>query len=520
MSDEFNEPERLETLTVVADRYPPPDDEDMPSAPPPPPPTEPLSGQTLHVGLADYTYLAACSEPDFCRVGNSVVGFDSTATLDNPVRYSPNVVAAGRELYRVGDLFQGVQGDAGQHVVSGTSQGSGHVLITGGQDNVKANGLPIARHDSPCQINCNASGVGGAAGYLTTVQKTVESTPEPASGEGPDYSPGEEGGRVLRDKWEGAKAAAKTAWESLPFTRDEATTDAARGRVVQGTKDTYEGLSTLAGPSLMDIADSAVGWATGDAERAGRLGEELQRTGDAWGGIWDAGVEAWQEAEERNGAYGAMEMSAAVIGFELLGGKGTGAAKTAGELGGVARRTPETPPRTPDGEGTHISRRSPEPQRVQLNSRDEFRAASRNPQPNTIYEFDGFTYTTDEFGRGISSSGNLRLRAGGNRFHDDRLIGHQGVEGDIGFHGGADQFGFQGGPLNVSPGNRSLNSREYYAFERDLKDHLEAGSTVEADFRRVFYPGNTSIRPDEYVVDYRIGDGRWARETFINQPGG
>ena len=309
----------------------------------------------------------------------------------------------------------------------------------------------------------------------------------------------------------------------LPITTDEATTEAARGRAWQGAKDTYEAVDVLTGPSPLDLLDSGIGWLQGDAERAGQFGEEWKRTGEAYGGIKDSVVNAWQEAEERNGFFGAVEMSAAVLIGEVAGGKGTGVLRGAA---GAVRRTPETPdpdtppPRTPDGDGTHISRRSPELQRVRLNSREEFRAASRNPQPNTIYEFDGFTYTTDEFGRGISSSGNLRLNAGGNRFHDDRLIGHQGVEGDIGFHGGADQFGFQGGPLNVSPGNRSLNSREYYALERELKDHLAAGSTVEADFKRIFYPGNASIRPDEYVVEYRTNSGNWKRRRFFNQEGG
>lgn len=488
-----------------------------------PPQGQALNGSSQHAANADSTWMAATSAPDFCRVGNSIIAFESTATLESPIRYSPDVIAAGCELYRMGDLFQGIQGDAGQHVVSGTSLGSGHVLITGGQDNVKVNGLPMARHDSPCMINCNSAGVGGTPGYLVTQSQAVESTPAQTGEGGPGYNPGEEAGFVLLDKWEDAKATAKTAWEMLPITADEATTEAARGRAWQGAKDTYEAVDVLTGPSPLDLLDSGIGWLQGDAERAGQFGEEWKRTGEAYGGIKDSVVNAWQEAEERNGFFGAVEMSAAVLIGEVAGGKGTGVLRGAA---GAVRRTPETPdpdtppPRTPDGDGTHISRRSPELQRVRLNSREEFRAASRNPQPNTIYEFDGFTYTTDEFGRGISSSGNLRLNAGGNRFHDDRLIGHQGVEGDIGFHGGADQFGFQGGPLNVSPGNRSLNSREYYALERELKDHLAAGSTVEADFKRIFYPGNASIRPDEYVVEYRTNSGNWKRRRFFNQEGG
>ncbi len=160
------------------------------------------------------------------------------------------------------------------------------------------------------------------------------------------------------------------------------------------------------------------------------------------------------------------------------------------------------------------------PTRVQLDTRTEFRNVSKDPQPNTVYEFDGITYTTDDLGRGVSSSGELRLGAGGNRFHDDRLIGHQGIEDDIAFHAGADEFGFQGGALNLSPGNKSLNIREYRAFERELKGLLEQGHTVDVDFRRVFYPNNTTVRPDEYRVIYQVDNGEPEIRSFFNREGG
>jgi hypothetical protein len=157
---------------------------------------------------------------------------------------------------------------------------------------------------------------------------------------------------------------------------------------------------------------------------------------------------------------------------------------------------------------------------VQLSTREEYRAASRSPSPNTVYEFDGIQYITDFLGRGIISRGELRLNAGGNRFYDDRLIGHQGIKDDIAFHAGADEFGFQGGALNVSPGNKSLNIKEYRAFERTLKENLQQGSTVEAEFIRVFNPENTSTRPDKYVVKFRIDKGDWQTRSFFNRDGG
>ncbi|WP_240920922.1 DNA/RNA non-specific endonuclease [Pseudoalteromonas sp. Z9A5] len=130
------------------------------------------------------------------------------------------------------------------------------------------------------------------------------------------------------------------------------------------------------------------------------------------------------------------------------------------------------------------------------------------------------TYKTDDLGRGVSSSGKLRLNAGGNRFYDDRKIGHQGNTDDIAFHAGADQFGFQGGALNLSPGNKFLNNKEYAAFERELKGHLQQGGSVYADFKTVFNAGNSTVRPDKYVVKYRLDNGEWQKRIFFNKEGG
>lgn len=157
---------------------------------------------------------------------------------------------------------------------------------------------------------------------------------------------------------------------------------------------------------------------------------------------------------------------------------------------------------------------------VQVDTRDAFRQLSNNPLPNSVYEYDGFRFETDTLGRSISSSGQLTLGNGGNRFSSDRLIGHQGLADDIGFHAGADQFGFPGGALNVSPGNRNLNSSAYKTFENSLADKVRVGNKVTADFQRVFFDNNTTVRPDSYRVIYNINDGLPQTRTFFNRPGG
>jgi uncharacterized Zn-binding protein involved in type VI secretion len=129
-------------------------------------------GKARHIAHAE-GWQAICTAPDFCKVGKDVIAFNSFATLDKQHTASSNVKARGTAVYRKGDIIKNVQADAGKHVVSGTSLGSGHVKILDGHDNVKVNGIPVARHDSRCLINCDASGAGGAQGKLVTEQKSV-----------------------------------------------------------------------------------------------------------------------------------------------------------------------------------------------------------------------------------------------------------------------------------------------------------------------------------------------------------
>ena len=110
------------------------------------------------------------------------------------------------------------------------------------------------------------------------------------------------------------------------------------------------------------------------------------------------------------------------------------------------------------------------------------------------------------------------------RTYDDRFVGYphnpDALEGDIGFHAGADQFGFPGGKLNVFPGNSELNSASgaYGAFERDVLKPLAADTAnpVQAQFRRIFYEGNSSTRPDELQIIYQVKDQPLVTKTFLN----
>jgi len=163
---------------------------------------------------------------------------------------------------------------------------------------------------------------------------------------------------------------------------------------------------------------------------------------------------------------------------------------------------------------------------IDLATRDDYRAASRNPTPNAIYRYNGLAFVTDHIGRAVTSEGELTLGSGGQRFYDDRLIGYphnpDAVEGDIGFHAGGDQFGFPGGALNVFPGNAKLNSAggAYGKFEQEVLRPLAADpdKRVRAKFERVFYDENLSTRPDEMRVTYTV-DGIPETVSFFNTKG-
>jgi HNH/ENDO VII superfamily nuclease with conserved GHE residues len=152
-------------------------------------PTPAAPGKTRHVAHAK-GWRAVTTQPDLCKVGKDIVAFDSCATLDKKHKASPNVIAQSTPVYRKDDMFKEVQGDAGKHIVAGTSQGGGHVKILDGHDSVKVNNIPVARHDSKCMVNCDASGAGGALGKLVTEEKSTSSTP--ASGaKNPNAPPGQ-----------------------------------------------------------------------------------------------------------------------------------------------------------------------------------------------------------------------------------------------------------------------------------------------------------------------------------------
>jgi hypothetical protein len=108
---------------------------------------------TKHIADKESKFVAVCIAPDFCKMGNQIVPFDISRKLDHASVHASKVYARGVPVVRITDVIQGVDGDAGEGVISGTSKGGGDVIIKTGADNVYAQGLLVARHHSLCEMN-------------------------------------------------------------------------------------------------------------------------------------------------------------------------------------------------------------------------------------------------------------------------------------------------------------------------------------------------------------------------------
>jgi hypothetical protein len=108
---------------------------------------------TKHIADKEALFIAVNVSPDVCIVGGVPVPFDISRTLDHAVVHSRTVRARGVWVLRVTDVIQGVDGDAGAGIISGTSLSSGDVILTTGAESVHADGLIVVRHLSECEMN-------------------------------------------------------------------------------------------------------------------------------------------------------------------------------------------------------------------------------------------------------------------------------------------------------------------------------------------------------------------------------
>ncbi|MDQ1832570.1 hypothetical protein [Massilia scottii] len=226
-----------------------------------------MMGLVRHIAHAD-GWLVVATEPDLCQVGKCVVAFSSFAQLDYKHAASPDVKARGTPVYRIGDLFKNTQANAGAHIVSGTSLSTGYVQILEGHSNVKVNGIPVARHDSGCRINCDSAGMGGARGQVVTMVKTV-APPAAASAEAPATAAARVSKKLLalktmRDKLLAGRLDFDALDEFFDFDRANAVSDGWIGEI-KGTPGT---VGDWAAQGLRGMLGGVKGFVMGTGELA------------------------------------------------------------------------------------------------------------------------------------------------------------------------------------------------------------------------------------------------------------
>ena len=138
-------------------------------------------------------------------------------------------------------------------------------------------------------------------------------------------------------------------------------------------------------------------------------------------------------------------------------------------------------------------------------------------EKNCVYEVNGYTYHTDEKGRIISASGNVKIKnhvVERDRKNTISEIG-KGSEkkGDHRGHIIGDQLGGSNGLENLVPQSDKLNQGDYKKLENQLKKEVENGNKVDMKVELKY--DKNSNRPDKYIVTYHI-NGEKHKKVFPN----
>ena len=137
-----------------------------------------------HIANREATWYAANVEPDYCRVGDSVIPFDIARTLDHEkALFAKTFFARGQPVILAESIVAGVDGNAGRGVRSGVSQENGHVWIFEGSGTFFIEGRPTARHLDRCWMNCRVDGEGEPVSNGTLGRLYTRELPPPKPGE-------------------------------------------------------------------------------------------------------------------------------------------------------------------------------------------------------------------------------------------------------------------------------------------------------------------------------------------------
>lgn len=145
-------------------------------------------------------------------------------------------------------------------------------------------------------------------------------------------------------------------------------------------------------------------------------------------------------------------------------------------------------------------------------------------KPNVIYKTkEGYTYTTDNYGRITSVKADLQLgEAKRNQYAQSKAGKPDRLTDDDGGHLIATQFKGSGQFDNIVPMNSQINRSggRWYEMEQEWAKALkeEPPQKVNVNIKAI-YKGD-SLRPDKFIVKYSIGDADFEKVTIKNQSGG
>lgn len=109
---------------------------------------------SFHIADAESGFTILNITPDFCIVDGQTVPFDIVRDLSHErMSYAKKVNARGVPVLTIKSVVQGVEGNMGEGIVSGVSQGAGDSVILRGVRNVRAEGNQVCRHLDLVQMN-------------------------------------------------------------------------------------------------------------------------------------------------------------------------------------------------------------------------------------------------------------------------------------------------------------------------------------------------------------------------------
>ncbi|GGJ94769.1 hypothetical protein GCM10007063_16620 [Lentibacillus kapialis] len=148
-------------------------------------------------------------------------------------------------------------------------------------------------------------------------------------------------------------------------------------------------------------------------------------------------------------------------------------------------------------------------------------------QPSVKYKTkEGYSYETDEFGRIDDVEAELQIGSGSrnqyaqsNVGEPDRIRGNY-PDRDDGGHLIANQFNGSGDIDNLVAMNSQINQSggKWHQLEQEWASALEKNENVKVKIKPQYTSNST--RPERFIVEYSIDNGRAKKVTIQNQAGG